>query len=580
MGDKAEREIPKAGTALGPGGVEARDAKRRDEANEVNNIRRGGKLNRLLNRAIRNNDIGGAAEIKKLMTSFNYKDSAGSGGNIPDVDVMRNQARIDSDVKAKKRLELGQAQAAEDVAAQAQNAARKTDKTPPPGGVEPIGGVVPETQGQPSDGAAQPTNGNPLIPDNESDFERQDREARGRVFGEKKSAPNYALDARKAFAEDLDKSELIKQTDEAGVSAREKAYKRAKSLGISREKLQEQQGWQTDAETKEEEVELDALAANLTPKEYLEKKSKEDIPDADGVTPAMREKTSEKHRKARAEKGYIEDIGSIGDDYRDSVKESVARNASDQAIRDEAFNERRNEAEEAIFSSMERERDRLIAKETGLAKSKKRTATALKVNDLVESIAKSKAKPSGNEAFDFKYNRVSSETKAKVRNKMKSSDLSGLSDEEIESKASNIMDGITARETEFNRLLGGKEFSKSYSQEFIGDDPDSFNPFRKSEKNFRSKEPYQNLENQILGKGKKSRYFNRQAKDFVFGYDSNRAIDTLFAAAAKSKHDLSENKALMANPEFARRIKLLKRQKIDAMESDYINNSKGRMPQL
>ena len=252
MGDKAEREIPKAGTALGPGGVEARDAKRRDEANEVNNIRRGGKLNRLLNRAIRNNDIGGAAEIKKLRDSFGYKDSAGAGGNIPDVDVMRNQARIDSDNKAEKRFKLGQAQAAEDVATQAQNAARKTDKTPPPGGVEPIGGVVPETQGQPSDGAAQPTNGNPLIPDNESDFERQDREARDRVFGEKKSAPNYALDARKAFAEDLDKSELIKQTDEAGVSAREKAYKRAKSLGISREKLQEQQGWQTDTEAAEE----------------------------------------------------------------------------------------------------------------------------------------------------------------------------------------------------------------------------------------------------------------------------------------------------------------------------------------
>ena len=265
------KNAPSPNTAFQPGGVKARDAARRDIAKEMDSIRRMKKLDSQINRAIRRGNPKKAQQFSDLKKAMGGNPFDTAGSNIPNVADTRSQARVNYNEKAEKRFKMGQKEAADAV-----------EPAPVPenlnNGVD--GKPVPETQQPYTVGQAKPSEQSPILPNpadelEESVFEKDAREAQERstesgAFGDQKKQEAFgekfghgARDTKQKFLDDLEGSDLIKASRGVGLGsswdpnhkevkdAQEKAYKRGDELGITREELQEEMGWETDSEVAE-----------------------------------------------------------------------------------------------------------------------------------------------------------------------------------------------------------------------------------------------------------------------------------------------------------------------------------------
>ena len=285
-------------TAFGPEGVSGRDARRDAINNEVKLVKQGVAMQRDVARALRNKDYSGAAEIQALMKKMGFDSSIGALGSIPNVKAMRAMAERNYLQKSKKRFKLGEEAAKLERAEGGKQPAggggqpAGGDEDPAVGEVEEEaanlegaegGGQLPEGgEGQPAVGEGQPADVveeqavklgyDPNPPERES--QREAREATERstesgVFGDQKKQEAFgerfghgARDTKQKFLDDLEGSDLIKESRGLGEydrdpnskevkDAQEKAYKRADELGVTREELQVKMGWETDAKAQE-----------------------------------------------------------------------------------------------------------------------------------------------------------------------------------------------------------------------------------------------------------------------------------------------------------------------------------------
>ena len=263
-------------------------------------------------RALRNKDYSGAAEIQALMKKMGFDSSIGALGSIPNVKAMRAMAERNYLQKSKKRFKLGEEAAKLERAEGGKQPAggggqpAGGDEDPAVGEVEEEaanlegaegGGQLPEGgEGQPEGGEGQPAvgDGQPAVGEGqpadvveeqavklgydpnppERESQREAREATERstesgVFGDQKKQEAFgerfghgARDTKQKFLDDLEGSDLIKESRGLGEydrdpnskevkNAQEKAYKRADELGVTREELQVKMGWETDAKAQE-----------------------------------------------------------------------------------------------------------------------------------------------------------------------------------------------------------------------------------------------------------------------------------------------------------------------------------------
>jgi len=102
-----EKDLPDPNTAFQSGGVAARDAARKEIANEVKNIRQMDGIDRQIRRAIRKGDADKATRFSGLKSQLGGNPLESNNGSSRNVDDLRGQATANYEKKAEARFNLG-----------------------------------------------------------------------------------------------------------------------------------------------------------------------------------------------------------------------------------------------------------------------------------------------------------------------------------------------------------------------------------------------------------------------------------------------------------------------------------------
>ncbi len=215
--------IPDSSSVLASGSFKARDEMRRAEEQQRRKIQMGERLDRNINRAIRRGDSRSADSflgIRQAITGQAY----GGGGGITNHDDMEARVKDGTLKGAKIRDDMG-------------NIGRTNNgliaEAPPVDSVTPKNRTSYDGDGNGiPDSIQRPVNaGQPPL---------ESVQTNPVALGSQMTPE--ALKSRQAFASDLDRSELIKSDP----AARERAYAKGESIGVSRGEVNRRQGWGGD----------------------------------------------------------------------------------------------------------------------------------------------------------------------------------------------------------------------------------------------------------------------------------------------------------------------------------------------
>lgn len=534
------KHAPSPDTAFQPGGVKARDAARRDVAKEMDSIRRMKKLDSQINRAIRRGNAKKAQQFSDLKKAMGGNPFDTAGGNIANVADTRSQARVNYNEKAEKRFKMGQEEAADAVepAPVPENLNKGVDGKP-----------VPETQQPYTVGQAKPSEQSPILPNpadelEESVFEKDAREAQERstesgAFGDQKKQEALgekfgpgARDTKQKFLDDLENSSVINTVNPAlfseeqvakGKAAREKAYQRADELDVSREELQKKMEWDTDSEVAEK----------------ADKKSKEASESVRGEVGESEEGAYEKGVKA------YEDMGLTRADYDRVRKEKFDDNSEKFGELDLETNSLMGEAKEARKWSRGVEEMQTRHKE-GEAK--------LEIDNQERESKLSIEKEARSEEFKASKSERQSEEKARIKKASHVDDeyqrvirSAGSSLPIVDNKSlikslksapgpfsATILANNAVRDARaFNKALGGSD------GEFGKKDHNAFPALKKKA-----------MENNSI----QGNFFNPHNTS----PEANKAKDKLIKASLDSGRSLEDDKELMGDADFVKRLQRAK----------------------
>lgn len=218
-------QINGSSSALGEGTFRRRDELRRAESVQRNRVRMSERLDRNITRAVRKGDARSASAFNALKQSITGQGYMGGGG-IVNAEDQQDRVKDGAVKAADTRYNMG-----------------NIGNTNPADG--PIANAPPPVE-KPQGGGPAWDSDNSGIPDSiQRPVAGPQTAPEGATTTLASPSPKLtpgALKSRQAFAADLDRSTLVK-TD---LAARERAYKRGESIGVSRGEVNRRQGWGGD----------------------------------------------------------------------------------------------------------------------------------------------------------------------------------------------------------------------------------------------------------------------------------------------------------------------------------------------